>query len=561
MREERKRPVWVIGHKNPDTDSICAAIAYANLKNKTEDRDYIPKKAGPISEETKYVLRKFKVREPETVNNVGIQLSDIDYRHTPGVDSHFTLKKAWSMMRQLDVVTLPVVKEDDSLEGLIVSGDIAYSYMDVTDNGELGRARTQYKNIIETIQGTMICGNEHAYFNHGQVVVAAGDEKRIRTRIEGDDLVIVGNMPERQKLVLEQIPACVIITGSKSDSIDPEVIKTAEAIDCVLIATEKDSFTVCRLINQSIPIRYFMTKDNIISFHDTDYLTDVKDAISKVRHRDFPIIDSKDKYIGMFSRRNLITPQKKQIILVDHNEKSQTVDGIDEADLLEVIDHHKIGSLETVSPIYFRNMPLGCCSTIIYQMYKEKNVDIDQRMAGLMLSAILSDTLMFRSPTCTPVDKAAADDLAKIAGVDIETYAMAMFEAGSNFSSKSLEQIVYQDFKTFHQGDIDFGVSQISSVRDKQLDDIRKELPELLEKIRADRNLQQVYVMLTNILDQNTKFVFSGEKSKEIAEGAFPDNTIIDDGVCEYIFLPRVVSRKKQIIPNMMLSLENFEKR
>jgi manganese-dependent inorganic pyrophosphatase len=551
---KRKRPVWVIGHKNPDTDSICAAIAYANLKNQTEDGDFIPKKAGPINEETRYVLDTFHVTEPETVRNVGTQIKDMDYRRTEGVDEHLSLKKAWALMRQLDVVTLPVVRPDGRLQGVIVNGDIAYSYMDVYDNRELGRARTQYKNIIETLNGQLVCGNEHAYFNHGKVVVASGDVKTIRSEVDGDDLVILGNVVSRQKAVLEEIPGCMIVTGVKS--VDPEVARTAEAIDCVLITTEYDSFTTARLINQSIPIRYFMTKENLVTFDESDYLDDVTRVIGKVRHRDFPILDDNQKYVGMFSRRNLLNPEKKRVILVDHNEKNQAVDGIDEAEILEVVDHHKIGSLETISPIYFTNRPLGCCSTIIYRMYQERKVKVNPQMAGLMLSAILSDTLMFRSPTCTDTDRAAAEQLAKIAGVDIEKHAMAMFEAGSNFSSKTTAEIFYQDFKTFSQGDIDFGVSQISAVTDKQLNGIRKSLGEYLEKVLADRNLKQVYVLLTNILDQSSRLICAGQDAEETARNAFPGKPVLEDGNGRFIMLPGVVSRKKQVIPALISAME-----
>ncbi len=551
---KRKRPVWVIGHKNPDTDSICAAIAYANLKNQTEDGDFIPKKAGPINEETRYVLDTFHVTEPETVRNVGTQIKDMDYRRTEGVDEHLSLKKAWALMRQLDVVTLPVVRPDGRLQGVIVNGDIAYSYMDVYDNRELGRARTQYKNIIETLNGHLVCGNEHAYFNHGKVVVASGDVKTIRSEVDGDDLVILGNVVSRQKAVLEEIPGCMIVTGVKS--VDPEVARTAEAIDCVLITTEYDSFTTARLINQSIPIRYFMTKENLVTFDESDYLDDVTRVIGKVRHRDFPILDDNQKYVGMFSRRNLLNPEKKRVILVDHNEKNQAVDGIDEAEILEVVDHHKIGSLETISPIYFTNRPLGCCSTIIYRMYQERKVKVNPQMAGLMLSAILSDTLMFRSPTCTDTDRAAAEQLAKIAGVDIEKHAMAMFEAGSNFSSKTTAEIFYQDFKTFSQGDIDFGVSQISAVTDKQLNSIRKSLGDYMEKVLADRNLKQVYVLLTNILDQSSRLICAGQDAEETARNAFPGKPVLEDGNGRFIMLPGVVSRKKQVIPALISAME-----
>ncbi len=550
----KKRPVWVIGHKNPDTDSICAAIAYANLKNQIDDGDYIPKKAGSISEETRYVLDTFHVTEPETIKDVGTQVLDMDYTHTEGVDSHLSLKKAWAMMRKMDVVTLPVVKKDGRLDGVIVNGDIAYSYMDVYDNRELGRARTQYKNIIETLAGTMVCGNEHAYFNHGKVVVAAGDENAIRQEVDGDDLVILGNVVARQLAVLEEIPSCMIVTGVTE--VDPEVAKTADAIDCVLITTEYDSFTAARLINQSIPIRYFMCKDDIVSFEETDYLSEVRDVIGKVRHRDFPILDENQKYIGMFSRRNLLSTEKKRLILVDHNEKSQAVDGIDEAEILEIIDHHKIGSLETMMPIFFRNMPLGCCSTIVYGMYEENNVKVNSQMAGLMLSAIISDTLLFRSPTCTERDKEVAKKLAEIAGVDLEEHAMAMFEAGSNFGDKTIDEIFFQDFKIFHQGETDFGVSQISAVSDKQLVKIQGDLIRYMPQVLEDKGIHQAYCMLTNILDQSTKLLYVGENSREVAMGAFPGNPEVETESGSCLILANVVSRKKQVIPSLMRSME-----
>ncbi|MBO6215668.1 MAG: putative manganese-dependent inorganic diphosphatase, partial [Lachnospiraceae bacterium] len=376
------RPVWVIGHKNPDTDSICAAIAYADLKNKTEDGEFIPKKAGSLNNETAYVLRRFGVPEPGTVSDVGAQIKDIDFRRTAGVNGHFSLKKAWELMKQEDVVTLPIVGIAGNLEGVIVNGDIAYSYMDVYDNHILSRARTQYKNIIETVDGTMHVGNEHASFLNGKVVVATKNRSDMGSEIEADDLVILGDVVERQLIALEKIPSCLIIT--ETDTVDPRVIEKADEIDCVLITTRYDSFTVARLINQSIPIRFFMTREDLVTFEPEDYIDDVKEVMTKIRHRDFPVVDENRHYIGMFSRRHLLNMQKKKLILVDHNEKSQAVDGIDQAEILEIIDHHRLGSLETIQPIYFRNQPLGCCSTIIYRMYKEKGVEVDPKIAGLL---------------------------------------------------------------------------------------------------------------------------------------------------------------------------------
>lgn len=546
--KKAKKTVWIVGHKNPDTDSICAAIAYADLKNKTEEGNFIPKKAGGLSGETRYILERFGVEEPETISDVGAQLKDIDYRRSKGVSGHYSLKKAWELMRELDVVTLPIVDSSRRLEGVIVNGDIAYSYMDVLDNRILGRAKTQYKNIVETIQGTMVTGNEHAYFTRGKVVVASGNREAMRKEIEDDDLVVVGNIKERQMIAIEENASCVIVSGDSA--VAPAVVDAAHKKECVLITTPYDSFTVARLINQSMPIRYFMTKENIVSFELDDYVDDVKEAMAKIRHRDFPILDEQRHLIGMMSRRNLLDMKKKQLILVDHNEKTQAVDGIEQADILEIIDHHRLGSLETLSPIFFRNQPLGCTATIIYQMYEEKGVEVSPKIAGLLCSAILSDTLMFRSPTCTDIDKEAAQCLAKIAGVEVEELATAMFEAGSDYSSKTAEEIIYQDFKTFESDDVVFGVSQVSAVSRKVLDGIKPSLREYLQNVPAEKGLKMAFVMLTDIFREETELIYVGNGAREIIERAFD---VKENNGC--FLLKDVVSRKKQFIPLMMQAM------
>lgn len=545
MNSEQKI-VWVVGHKNPDTDSICAAITYANLKNQVDpDNTYIAKKAGNVSSETKYVLERFGVEEPETVTDAGAQVKDIDYRETDGVDGHISLKKAWNLMKTLDVVTLPVVDKQKRLQGLIVNGDLAYSYMDVMDNTILGQAKTQYKNIIETIEGTMITGNEHAYFTKGKVVVASGNRAAMHEEIEDDDLVILGNIKERQMIALEENASCIIV--STKEEIDDEVITLAKEKECVIISTPYDSFTVARLIHQSLPIKYFMTRKGIVSFEMDDYVDDVREQMAKIRHRDFPIIDEQRHLLGMMSRRNLLNFKKKRLILVDHNEKSQAVDGIEDANILEIIDHHRLGSLETISPIFFRNQPLGCTGTIIYQMYMEQGVEVDKQTAGLLLAEIISDTLMFRSPTCTAVDKMEAEQLAKIAEVDIEELATAMFEAGSDFSSKTTEEIFYQDFKVFTLDDMAFGVSQVSAVSRKQLNSIKEGLRDYMNTVIGEKSLNMAFVMLTDIFSETTELIYMGNGAKEVAEKAF--------GVKEKkggYMLEGVVSRKKQLIPSLM---------
>ena len=545
MSTESKK-VWVVGHKNPDTDSICAAISYAYLKNQSGDKKtYVAKRAGAVNEETRYVLERFGVEEPPLVSYAGAQIKDINIRKTAGVSNQISLKRAWELMKKLEVVTLPVTNQFGKLEGVIVTKDIATSYMDVLDNCVLSKARTQYKTIAETIDGEVYAGNEHAHFVRGKVVIATSNPEYMADYIEDDDLVILGDREEAQMQAIRSNASCIIIGGSLE--VAEEVKKLAEKRDCVIITTPFDTFSVARLINQSMPIKQYMTRRELVTFDIDDYVDDVKDVMSRVRHRDFPVLGSNGNYVGMISRRNLMNMQKKQIILVDHNEKSQAVDGIGEAEILEIIDHHRLGSLETVSPVYFRNQPLGCTSTIIYQMYQEQRVEIPKEIAGLLLSAIISDTLMFRSPTCTPFDKGVAKRLAEIADVDIEDHAKKMFRAGSDFKNKTTEEIFYQDFKIFHTEDCDFGVAQISAMSGEELEQIGEQLRPFLPQVLGEKRLNMVYVMLTDILEESSKIIFAGEDAGKILAHAFKKQEDADG-----ILLDGIISRKKQMIPTLM---------
>ena len=545
MSTESKK-VWVVGHKNPDTDSICAAISYAYLKNQSGDKKtYVAKRAGAVNEDTRYVLERFGVEEPPLVSYAGAQIKDINIRKTAGVSNQISLKRAWELMKKLEVVTLPVTNQFGKLEGVIVTKDIATSYMDVLDNCVLSKARTQYKTIAETIDGEVYAGNEHAHFVRGKVVIATSNPEYMADYIEDDDLVILGDREEAQMQAIRSNASCIIIGGGLE--VAEEVKKLAEKRDCVIITTPFDTFSVARLINQSMPIKQYMTRRELVTFDIDDYVDDVKDVMSRVRHRDFPVLGSNGNYVGMISRRNLMNMQKKQIILVDHNEKSQAVDGIGEAEILEIIDHHRLGSLETVSPVYFRNQPLGCTSTIIYQMYQEQRVEIPKEIAGLLLSAIISDTLMFRSPTCTPFDKGVAKRLAEIADVDIEDHAKKMFRAGSDFKNKTTEEIFYQDFKIFHTEDCDFGVAQISAMSGEELEQIGEQLRPFLPQVLGEKRLNMVYVMLTDILEESSKIIFAGEDAGKILAHAFKKQEDADG-----ILLDGIISRKKQMIPTLM---------
>ena len=549
MSINEKKKVWVVGHKNPDTDSICAAIAYANLKNQADGNRYEAKRAGELNEETKYVLDTFGVKSPGLITDVVAQVKDIEIRKTPGVSGKISLKRAWEMMKEQNVVTLPVTDKENNLEGLIITGDIATSYMDVYDNSILSRAKTQYQNIVDTLDGTMLCGNEHAYFMKGKVVVGSANPETMEQFLEDDDLVIMGNRYDAQICALESNASCIVIAGSPQ--VPKTIVKMAEEKHCVLITTDYDTYTAARLINQSMPIKFFMRREQLVTFETEEYIDEVREIMSKEKHRDFPVLDEDGKYIGMISRRNLLNMKKKQLILVDHNEKTQAVDGISGADILEIIDHHRIGSLETMSPVFFRNQPLGCTATIIYQMYQEQKVAIDKKVAGLLCSAILSDTLMYRSPTCTPLDKAVAEELAQIADINIEEHAKAMFQAGSDFGSKTPEEIFYQDFKTFSQDGVEFGVGQLSAMTQEELEQVRDKLLPYLRDVLVERKIEMVFVMLTNIIEETTYLICAGEKADDLVEKAYH---VHKEG--DYHVLKGVVSRKKQLIPMFMSAMQ-----
>ena len=545
MNFETKK-VWVTGHKNPDTDSICAAIAYSYLKNQLEDREYVPKRAGNINAETRYVLDYFHIAEPELVTDAGAQIKDISIRKTLGVSSHISLKKAWELMKKLDVVTLPVTNRIGKLEGIIVTKDIATSYMDVYDSRALSNARTQYKNIAETLDGTVVTGNEHAYFVRGKVIIATANPEYMTELVEMDDLVIVGAKKESQIRAMEANASCLVV--GCGFEVDKDVISMAQKKDCVIITTAFDTFSIARLINQSMPIKEYMAKDSLVTFELDDYVADVRETMLKIRHRDFPVLDENGDYVGMISRRNLMSMQKKQFVLVDHNEKTQAVDNIEDAEILEIIDHHRIGSLETISPVYFRNQPLGCTSTIIYQMFGERGVAVPKEIGGLLLAAILSDTLMFRSPTCTQQDIKAAEELAEIADIDMEVFAKSMFQAGSDFKNKTTEEIFYQDFKIFHTGEYDFGVSQVSALSREELDKVGEQLKPFMKQVLGEKKLDMVYVMLTDILEESSNVIFAGHDAGKILADAFHVETYEEDNV----HLDGIISRKKQMIPTLM---------
>ena len=550
----KNQKVFVMGHKNPDTDSICSAIAYADIKNRTtQTKRYIPRRAGQINEETQYVLNRFGVQPPAYLGNIGTQVKDMDIRPKPDADRTMSLKNAWDMMQNKGIVTLPICNSDDELEGIVTIGDIADIYMDTKDSYLLANARTQYNKIKDTLDGEIVEGNGHGYFTKGKILIGTADPEMMKKYIEENDMVILGNREEDQLKAIEMNVSCIIV--GMNIQVSEKVIQKAHERQIVIITSPYDTYTIARMINQSIPVNYVMKKDNLVTFSTEDFTDDIQDVMIKHRHRAFPVINKRGKCVGTISRRNFLDMHKKQVILVDHNEKDQAVDNIEKAEILEIIDHHRLGTIETMSPVFFRNQPLGCTATIIYQMYQEAGVKVEKEIAGLLCSAIISDTLLFRSPTCTQVDKRAALELAEIAGIDAETYAMEMFAAASNLKTKSDEEIFYQDFKRFTAGKVSFGVGQISSLNEQELEQLQERLRPYLKKVHEMHpDVNMIFFMLTNILTESTLLLCEGSGAEAMIRETFHmEESKENKGSVE---LPGVVSRKKQLIPAIVMALQ-----
>ncbi len=545
MRKSEK--VFIIGHKNPDTDSICAAIAYADIKNRTtQGVRYIPKRAGQINEETEFVLKRFGMKAPGYMPNVGTQVQDMDIHEIDRCDRSMALKSAWDFMQKNNISTLPVCDAEGHLEGLVTVGDIAQIYLEATDSLLLSNAGTQYRRIVETVQGTVLAGDDEGSFTEGRVLVGAASPEILGRTVQPKDMLILGDREEDQMEALKHDVSCIIV-GLKAP-VSARVLKLAAQKKTLVISSPLDTFTITRLINQSIPISYVMKTENLITFSTEDFTDDIQEIMAKKRHQAFPVIDTNGCCIGTVSRRNLLDMHRKKVILVDHNEKDQAADNIEDAEILEIIDHHKLGSLETITPIYFRNKPVGSTCTIMYDYYNDQKLEISPKMAGLLCSAIISDTLMFRSPTCTLKDKMAAGALALIAGIDIPTHAKEMFRAGSNLAGKTPDQIFYQDYKKFiADDDLVFGVGQISSMDDEDLQMIKEQLIPFLEVESKRHSIGKVYFMLTNILEESTELICYGDGSEDLIRMAFHKEP--KDGS---FILPGIVSRKKQLIPAMM---------
>lgn len=548
---EAIRKVNVIGHLNPDTDSICSAISYAHLKNVVGNTNiFEPRRAGSVNRETQFVLSHFGFAEPELITSVTPQIKDTEIQRQPGIHSEISLYTAWNIMRDTRIDTLCVTGENNELEGLIAIKDIANANLDAFDNEVLGKSKTLYVNILATLNGTMLLGDPQSRVTSGCVRVGTTPEMMEDTIKQGD-VVLVTNRYETQEYAVECGASCLIVCCSAQ--VSENVLASAKRHGCAVMCTPYDTYAAARLISMSVPVGAKMLRDNILKVSVNTTIHDARKMMAKSRHRYFPVIDEDGHYVGLISSPNLLSAKKKHVILVDHNERSQAVEGLEQAEIMEIIDHHRIGSIETSSPAMFRNMPVGCTCTIVYMMYREHGVEIPKNIAGLMMSAILSDTLCFRSPTCTPFDQEAARALAKICGEDVSTYADTMFEAGADLTGRTADDVFHGDFKVFSRGNVKFGVGQGSYMTEnsrRAAEDLLR--PYLPEAARAEE-LPLVFYLFTDVKTSSSDVLWTGEGAGDIIARAF--DVDIDGDMAR---LPGVVSRKKQVIPALMATLQSI---
>ena len=545
------RKVNVIGHLHPDTDSICAAISYAYLNNHTGDHIYEPRRAGTINRETAFVLNHFGFKEPELITTVTPQIKDVQVQKSEGIDADMSLFSAWNRMRDTKVDTLCITDENNDLQGIIAIKDIANANMDIFDNSVLSAAHTKYRNVVETLKGEMVLGDPEARIERGAVTVGTTPEL-MENSIHKGDIVLVTNRFETQLFAVESNVSCMVVcAGARISNV---VKKSAEEKGIAVITTPYDTFAASRLITMSLPVRDRMLTDGILRFSVDTSVDEARKVIAQSRHRFFPVLDENGHYAGVVSVPNLLSVNRKHVILVDHNERAQAVDGLEEAIIMEIIDHHRIGTIETSQPAYFRNEPVGCTCTILYGIYQELGVEIPKNIAGLMMSAILSDTLMFRSPTCTQRDRIAGEALAAICGEDIEPYADAMFDAGADVSGRTAEEVFNSDFKIFSRGQAKFGVGQGSYMTTNSRKAAEALVGPYLKEAAVANDIPIIFYMFTDVKSQTTELLYYGVGAEGIARRAFGVEPV--DGI---FTLPGIVSRKKQMIPPIMAAFQNLE--
>ena len=533
--------VYVSGHKNPDTDSICSAIAYAYLKRMSEGINAIPVRLGPINRETKFVLDYFGVEEPIFIENVYTQVQDIKFDKPLVFKENTSMFEAWNTMMEKNIRTIVVVDEENKLMGIATVGDLAKAYL--SSSHELSKYKIPIDNILATLKGEETL--RYVDYLEGDILVAAMSKENVLKRIKKGDILIVGDRDDIQQAAILQGIKALIITGN--NKVSEKILELAKQYKVTIIKVVPDTFDTVKLLNQSIPLSYVIKKEDLVTFRISDYIDDVKEVMLKYRYRNFPIVDEEGKVVGLLARRHILDYERKNVIMVDHNEFSQAVEGIEQARILEIIDHHRIGTIETEQPILFRNHPVGSTATIINRLFEEKGLIPEPKIAGIMCAAILSDTLVFKSPTCTPEDVRAAKKLAEIANIDINEFGTEMFKAGTSLEGKTVEEIFYTDFKEFTINNYKIGIGQVNTLTDAG--ELKQQLINFMEKVKKDKDYDILLLMLTDIINEGSEILFVGN-NKELLQRAF--NVEIKNNS---FYLPYVISRKKQVLPPLVKAI------
>ena len=535
--------VYVSGHRNPDTDSICSAIAYSYLLNATNKYNAIPVRLGEINRETEYVLKRFGVEHPVLLKTVKQKVEDLNYDKVTVFSKDLTLKTAWFLLKQQNLKSAPILDEHGQLLGLLSTSNIIEGYMDQWDSEVLKKAKTPVENVIDTLEANVIYLNESLKVVEGDIHIAAMSGSEAKKRIHENDVVIVGgDRSDDLEELISVKPSLIVLTGSLTA--DENVVKKCEEQGISIISTPFNTYQTSQQIVQAIPVEYVMIKGDIKTFSTDDTLDYMKEVMSETRYRGYPVIDLNNRCVGSISRFALLKGLRKKVILVDHNERGQSIPGIEEADILEIVDHHRVADIQTVGPLMFRGEPLGSTATIVTKMFDELDVEMPSHIAGLLLGAVVSDTLLFRSPTCTPQDEEICRRLAEIAGISsVEDYAKEMFKAGTSLKGKTVEQIFNQDYKPFSIEDIKVGIAQVNTMDIDGFMPLKEEMLAYMNEKAKESSLDMVMLLLTDIITEGSQVLVVGERS-DIAEKAF-NATLVDNTA----FLPGVLSRKKQVVP------------
>ena len=530
-------PIYVTGHRNPDTDSIVAAIAYAALRNALGDWEYVPARLGHVSDETMRILDRFGYEPPMRLFDVYTQVRDLDYEKSQTLFRTVTVGKAWSALQgQNNVSSVAVTNSDGTLFGMLSWDDLARFHMGLVSSSYL--RPTPLFNVISSLEGKVLNDvGSHSDLISGEVVIALPQRREQLLFRKSESIVICGDQPDMIRRALELNVSCLILCETEL----PEEFRGFETTTTIIM-TPYDAYRTLRLIFQSAPVERVCQRKDITSFHLDDRIDDVREVVMNKRDHCYPILDEKEKVVGILTRKHLLQPKRKRVVLVDHNEASQSVAGLEEAEILEIIDHHRLADIQTLNPIYFRNEPVGSTNTIIAGMFQERGLFPSERMAGLLASAIVSDTVMFKSPTCTERDKIIAERMARIAGVSLKDLGKEIFS--SSRESKSIEELLMSDFKEFHIAGHSLAVAQITSVETTDLFDRRGEFQAEMERLAKKKNYELVMLMLTDVLLDGTWLLFVGDE--EDIKNAFSVQP--REGA---VFLPHVMSRKKQIIPSL----------